>query len=43
MLEPSPKVTRKPVVSVNNDFKKPSFAKKKPYSKNINYIIFINV
>jgi len=32
ILEPSPKVTRKPYVE-NTDFKKPIFSKKKPHSK----------
>lgn len=37
MLEPSPKITRKPEVE-NTDFKKPAFAKKKPYSKIVYYL-----
>ncbi|VVC35359.1 Alpha/Beta hydrolase fold [Cinara cedri] len=32
-LEPSPKVTRKPDVDKKTDFKKPVFAKKKPYNR----------
>jgi hypothetical protein len=38
MLEPSPKITRKPDVE-NTDFKKPVFAKKKPFSKILNLFI----
>lgn len=34
ILEPSPKITRKPDVE-NTDFKKPVFSKKKPNSKTL--------